>query len=218
MSESPIELAGSGSVPVGAAVFAGPSPRPAAGRRRVGALLGTVAGAALLVAGAAGCSSSSGGGSGTLSQPDKIASLKKSQDQSMAKEILKAAKGHTGGGKLTAVVYQDGSDSSKTVMVYGGVGIPLPSGDTGSQFTSMLGSGTEVGGGVKVGTVADVDAGSAGGNAKCAPILASGGGDSKFVNCAWINGKSALVLTFQSYSADDARTLLPQILTAMTKG
>ena len=124
----------------------------------MGALLGTVAGAALLVAGAAGCSSSSGGGSGSLSQPDKIASLKKSPDQSMAKEILKAAKGHTGDSKLTAVVYQDGSDSSKTVMIYGGVGIPLPSGDTDSQFKSMLGSGTEVGGGVKVGTVADVDA------------------------------------------------------------
>ena len=184
----------------------------------MGALLGTVAGAVLLVAGAAGCSSSSGGGSGALSKPDKIASLKKSPDQSMAKEILKAAKGHTGGGKLTAVVYQDSSDSGKTVMVYGGVGIPLPSGDTDSQFKSMLGSGTEAGGGVKVGTVAEVDAGSAGGSAKCAPILASGGGDSKFVNCAWINGKSALVLTFQSYSADDARTLLPQILTAMTKG
>jgi hypothetical protein len=26
------------------------------------------------------------------------------------------------------------------------------------------------------------------------------------------------VLTFQSYSADDAQTLVPQILTAMTKG
>ena len=218
MSESPIELAGSGSVPVGTAVFAGPSSRPAAGRRRAGALLGTVAGAALLVAGAAGCSSSSGGGSGTLSKPDTIASLKKSPDQSMAKEILKAAKGQTGSGKLTAVVYQDSSNSSKTVMVYGGVGLPLPSGDTDAQFKSMLGSGTEVGGGVKVGTVADVDPGSAGGTAKCAPILASGGGDSKFVNCAWINGKSALVLSFQRYSADDAQTLVPQILAAMTKG
>jgi len=183
----------------------------------VGALLGTVAAAALLVAAAAGCSSSSGGGSGALSQPDKIASLKKSPDQSMAKALLKAAKGQTGGSKLTAVVYQDSSDSSKTVMVYGGVGIPLPSGDTDAQFKSMLGSGTEVGGGVHVGTTADVDAGSAGGNAKCAPILASGGGP-KFVNCAWINGKSALVLTFQSYSAGDAQTLVPQILTAMTKG
>jgi hypothetical protein len=58
----------------------------------------------------------------------------------------------------------------------------------------------------------------AGGNAKCAPILASGGSSSKFVNCAWINGKSALVLSFQSYSADDAQTLVPQILTAMTTG
>jgi hypothetical protein len=182
----------------------------------VGALLGTVAGAALLVAGAAGCSSSSGG-SGSLSQPDTIASLKKSPDQSMAKEILKAAKGQTGAGKLTAVVYQDSSNSGKTVMIYGGVGIPLPDGDTDSQFKSMLGSGTATDGGVKVGTVADVDAGSAGGNAKCAPILASGGGP-KFVNCAWINGKSALVLTFQSYSAGDAQTLVPQILTAMTKG
>jgi hypothetical protein len=184
----------------------------------VGALLGTVAGAALLVAGAAGCSSSSGGGSGSLSQPDKIASLKKSPDQTMAKELLKSAKGQAGAGKLTAVIYRDSSDSGKTVMIYGGVGIPLPSGDTDSQFKSMLGSGTEVGGGVKVGTVADVDAGSAGGNAKCAPILASGGGDSKFVNCAWINGKSALVLSFQSYSADDAQSLVPQILTAMTSG
>ena len=116
------------------------------------------------------------------------------------------------------MVYQDSSNSSKTVMIYGGVGVPLPDGGSDSQFKSMLGSGTEVGGGVKVGTVADVDAGSAGGNAKCAPILASGGGDSKFVNCAWINGKSALVLTFQSYSAGDAQTLVPQILTAMTKG
>jgi len=184
----------------------------------VGALLGTVAGAALLVAGAAGCSSSSGGGSGSLSQPDTIASLKKSPDQSMAKEILKAAKGHAGDGKVTAVVYQDSSNSSKTVMIYGGVGIPLPDGDSDSQFKSMLGSGTATDGGVKVGSVADVDSGSAGGSAKCAPILASGGGDSKFVNCAWINGKSALVLTFQSYSADDAHTLVPQILTAMTKG
>jgi len=184
----------------------------------VGALLGTVAGAALLVAGAAGCSSSSGGGSGSLSQPDTIASLKKSPDQSMAKEILKAAKGHAGDGKVTAVVYQDSSNSSKTVMIYGGVGIPLPDGDSDSQFKSMLGSGTATDGGVKVGSVADVDAGSAGGSAKCAPILASGGGDSKFVNCAWINGKSALVLTFQSYSAGDAQTLVPQILTAMTKG
>ena len=186
----------------------------------MGALLGTVAGAALLVAGAAGCSSSSssGGGSGALSQPDKIASLKKSPDQTMAKELLKSAKGHTGAGKLTAVIYRDSSDSSKTVMIYGGVGIPLPSGDSDSQFKDMLGSGTLVGGGVKVGTVADVDAGDAGGNAKCAPILSSGGGDSKFVNCAWINGKSALVLSFQSYSADDAQSLVPQILTAMTNG
>jgi hypothetical protein len=75
----------------------------------------------------------------------------------------------------------------------------------------LAGSGSAAGGGVKVGTVANVDAGSAGGSARCAPILASAGGDSKFVNCAWINGKSALVLTFQSYSADDARTLVPQI-------
>ena len=180
-----------------------------------------MAGAALLVAGAAGCSSSSssasGGGSGKLSQPDTIASLKKSPDQTMAKELLKQAKGQAKGGTLTAVIYQDSSNSSKTVMIYGGVGIPLPSGDSAAQFKDMLGSGTEVGGGVKLGSVADVDAGGAGGKAQCAPILASSG-TSKFVNCAWINGKSALVLSFQKFSADDAQSLVPQILTAMTKG
>jgi hypothetical protein len=190
-----------------------------AGRRRVGTLLGTVAGAALLAAGIAACGgSSSSGGSGKISQPDTIASLKKSPDQTMAEGLLKQAKTDEKGAKLTAVIYQDSSEAAKKVFIYGGVGIKMPSGDTKEQFKDMLGSGTAVGAGVKLGSVADVDAGDAGGKAQCAPIKASGGGDSKFVNCAWINGKSALVLSFTSFSADDAQSLVPQILTAMTQG
>jgi hypothetical protein len=202
LPKSPTGLAPSGSV-----------------RRRAGTLLGTVAGAALLAVAATACSSSSSasGGPGKLSQPDTIASLKKSPDQSMAKEIVKAASGQKGADKLTAVVYQDSSDSGKTVMIYGGVGIPLPSGDADAQFKDMLGSGTETGGSAKLGTVATVDAGSAGGKAECAPIQGLSGG-AKFVNCAWINDKTALVMTFQSYAAADAQALVPQILTAMTKG
>ena len=185
----------------------------------MGTLLGTVAGAALLVAGAAGCGgSSSSGGSGKISQPDTIASLKKSPDQTMAQGLLKQAKSDEKDGTLTAVIYQDSSESAKKVFIYGGVGIQMPSGSSEEQFKDMLGSGTATDSGVKLGSVADVDAGDAGGKAQCAPIKSSGGGDSKYVNCAWINGKSALVLSFTSFSADDAQSLVPQILTAMTQG
>ena len=182
----------------------------------MGALLGTVAGAALLVAGAAGCSSSSGGGSGSLSQPDTIASLKKSPDQSMAKEILKAAKGQTGAGKLTAVVYQDSSNSSKTVMIYGGENLPVPAGPPAKQIKVMLKSGTRVGIGTKLGHELPVPAGSAGGVAKCAPLI-SPGSTLKFVTCGWVHGKSVLVMSFGGFDAKSAKSLVPQIIAAVVK-
>jgi hypothetical protein len=58
-----------------------------------------------------------------------------------------------------------------------------------------------------------VDAGSAGGVAKCAPVPSSDG--SKFVNCGWINGRDALVMSFDGFSQARAKALVPQIISAM---
>jgi hypothetical protein len=204
-------------------------PRPAG--RRASAVLG-VAAVALLAAGAAGCSSggkaapaatgsaaatghasqpASNKATGSLSTPDQIASLQKAADQTVAKKLLKQIKVAAGNAKLAAVSYEDSAHKSRTVLIYGGVGIPVPPGNPGAQLKSMLKSGTQTG--VKVGQAATVDAGSAGGMAQCAPVPSSGG--SKFVNCGWINGKDALVMSFDGFSKHKAQALVPQIIAAM---
>jgi hypothetical protein len=205
-------------------------PRPAA--RRASAVLG-VAAVALLAAGAAGCSSggkaapAAAGGSaaatgqasqpashkvtGSVSTPDQIASLQKAADQTVAKKLLKQIKVGAGNAKVAAVSYEDSAHKSRTVLIYGGVGIPVPPGSPGAQLKAMLRTGTKTG--AKVGHAATVDAGSAGGMAQCAPVPSAGG--STFVNCGWINGKDALVMSFDGFSKHTAQALVPQIIAAM---
>lgn len=204
--------------------------RPGPAGRRARALPG-VAAVALLAVGAAGCS---GGGStpaasgssapagqasqpasskvtGSISTPGQIASLQKAADQSEAKKLLKQIKSAAGNAKLAAVSYEDAAHKSRTVLIYGGLGIPVPPGSPASQLKSMLRTGTEAG--AKIGHAAKVDAGSAGGTAKCAPVPSSDG--SKFVNCGWINGKDALVMSFDGFSKARAKALVPRIISAM---
>jgi hypothetical protein len=195
-----------------------------------GAVLGAAA-VALLAVGAAGCSSggttaapaaaSSAAGqasqpaghpvTGSVSTPNQIASLQKAADQTEAKALLKQIKAAGGNAKLAAVSYEDSAHKSKTVLIYGGVGIPVPPGNPAAQLKSMLRTGTQAG--AKLGHVATVDAGSAGGAAQCVPIPSPDG--STFVNCGWINGKDALVMSFNGFSKARARALVPQIISAM---
>jgi hypothetical protein len=197
-----------------------------------GAVLGAAA-VALLAVGAAGCSSggttaapaatgsaaATGQASqpashqvtGSVSTPNQIASLQKAADQTEAKALLKQIKAAGGNAKLAAVSYEDSAHKSKTVLIYGGVGIPVPPGNPAAQLKSMLRTGTQAG--AKLGHVATVDAGSAGGAAQCVPIPSPDG--STFVNCGWINGKDALVMSFNGFSKARAKALVPQIISAM---
>jgi len=200
---------------------------------RAGVLIGSLAGLALLVVGAASCSSSSdtgttspqpsaavsvgapspatsaAGAAGAVKMPDQIASLKKSSDQTTAQSLLKQIQSAPGGAQLIAVSYEDSTDKTHTVLIYGGTG-PLPPGDPDSQLLAMLGSGTASG--VKLGDMSRVDPGPAGGTAKCAPIP---GNDKTVINCGWIKGKTALVMSFSAFDQATAQSLVPKIVGAM---
>jgi hypothetical protein len=173
-------------------------------------LAATVAGVALLAA-ATGCSSS-GGAAGApkgIQIPARIASLEKSADQSTAKFVLSTMKGPMRK-KVHAVTYQDGSDSSRKVFVYGGTGLPVPPGSPSSQLKRMVRTGTT--NGVHVGKLDSVDPGSVGGMAECAVVRAT-----KVVNCGWLSGETALVMSFNGFDKGSAQSLVPQILTAMVR-
>jgi hypothetical protein len=209
-------------------------------RNRAGALIGAIAGATLLAAGLAACGgggsspakSSAGGGTSTtggpaaptpattpgpLTEPDQIATLQKSADQTVARDLLHQIQKTAKGAQVSAATYVDSSDKTHTVLVYGGTNLPVPPGSANAQIKDMLGSGTAAGSGVKVGKSIPVKAGAAGGMAKCAPLLNPNGTASRFVTCGWINGKSALVMSFGGFNAKSAKSLVPQIIAAMVK-
>jgi hypothetical protein len=215
------------------------SPSRAASRSRAVSLIGAVAGATLLVAGVAACgggsspakstagsgSSSSGGTSsvpapattpGPLSEPDQIATLQKAADQSVATDLLHSMQATAKGAQISAVTYVDSSDKAHTVLIYGGENLPVPAGPPAKQIKVMLTSGTRVGIGTKLGHELPVPAGSAGGVAKCAPLI-NPGSTLKFVTCGWVHGKSVLVMSFGGFDAKSAKSLVPQIIAAMVK-
>ena len=208
-------------------------------RNRAGALIGAIAGATLLAAGLAACggggsspaksssgSTSTSGGvaaptpattPGPLTEPDQIANLQKAADQSVARDLLHQIQKTAAGAQLSAATYVDSSNKTHTVLIYGGTNLPVPAGTAAKQIKDMLGSGARAGSGVKVGKAIPVKAGSAGGMAKCAPLLNPGGSTTRFVTCGWIHGKSALVMSFGGFNARSAKTLVPQIIAAMVK-
>jgi len=215
------------------------SPSRAASRSRAVSLIGAVAGATLLVAGVAACgggsspakstagsgSSSSGGTSsvptpattpGPLTEPDTIATLQKAADQSVATDLLHSMQTTAKGADISAVTYVDSSNKSQTVLIYGGENLPVPAGPPAKQIKVMLKSGTHVGIGTKLGRELTVAPGSAGGVAKCAPLIHPGS-NLKFVTCGWVHGKSALVMSFGGFDAKSAKSLVPQIIAAMVK-
>jgi hypothetical protein len=230
VSESLPELPSqSGSVP----------PRPA-GRSRAASLIGAVAGAALLVAGVAACgggsspaksssgsSSNSGGSSvptpattpGPLSEPDQIATLQKAADQSVTNDLLRSMQATAKGAQISAVTYVDSSNKTRTVLIYGGDNMPVPAGAPARKIKAVLKSGVRVGVGVgsRLGHELPVPAGSAGGMARCAPLITPGAA-LKSVTCGWIHGNSVLVMSFGGFDAKSAKLLVPQIIAAVEQG
>lgn len=188
------------------------------GLRQLGGLAAASAGLALL---AAGCSSSGSShptpdrppGQAAAPQgiqiPARIGPLQKASDQSTAKFLLSGMTG-TVRKKIRAVSYQDSADKSRTVLVYGGTGLPVPPGAPEKQLKQMLRTGTA--NGTKIGSPTSADSGPAGGTAECAQV-----GTTKNVNCGWISGNTALVMAFQGYDSSTAQSLVPQILAAMVQ-
>jgi hypothetical protein len=109
---------------------------------------------------------------------------------------------------LRAVNYAAGGDILHSVTITGGPGLPIPS-DGPTDKVARLFSQWDVGSaGSKL---TGVSSGSAGGTAECTPY------DTKFkhLDCGWVSGKVALVLSFTGYNTAKAGTLVPQILSAM---
>jgi hypothetical protein len=177
-----------------------------------------VAGLALVAAGAVGCSSSGSGGDAKpggaavpagIQVPAKIGTLQKGPDD--------GAKAFKGDGipdsvtrNLHAVSYMENGDIAHTVVVTGGVGLPVPSDGPADKIKRLFSEWA-------VGSFGDratkVTAGSAGGSAECAFDAAY----PKDLTCGWINGKIALVLSFSGFEQGHARSLVPQILAAMVR-
>ena len=192
--------------------------RPRAGRSRAGGLAAAAAVISLLAAGAAGCSSSSSGNgkpggtaaAGTaptgIQVPAKIGSLAKGaedpngfKDSGLPKSVTK---------NLHTVSYAVGGDSLRSVLITGGLGLPVPT-DGPSDKIKRLFSEWDVGSaGAKL---TSVPAGPVGGLAECAPYDTA----YKEIDCGWVGGKVALTLGFTGIAKDKARALVPQILSAM---
>ena len=183
------------------------SQQPVGNRRRfasgwVGDLAVATVGVTLLAA-AAGCSSNGSAAAKGIHFPSKIASLKKSADQSRAKDILGGLHG-AARKQIRAIAYQDASDSSRKVVVYGGAGVPVPPGDPAAQLRQLLTNDGKASG------FTSVSPGSIGGKAECVAVS-----QVKLINCGWISGKAVLVMSFQGFDNNSAKSLVPQMLSAM---
>jgi len=198
---------------------AGASPR--AGRIRAGGL--AAAAIFLLAVGAVGCSSGSSGhpasgGSAVagapaagvatgITVPAKIGSLTRGANGPMdptgsglPKSVLK---------NLHGVVYAaDGGDSRHSVTITGGPGLPIPSDGPTDKIARLFSEWDMGSAGTKLASVAP---GTAGGTAECTAYNAT----YKQLDCGWVSGKVALVLSFEGFNTARARTLVPQILSAM---
>lgn len=204
--------------------LAQPSPegtgRRPAGRYRPGRVAATALGLALLTA-AAGCGGSGGGdqksgGDSTAAAaaptgiivPKKIDTLTKqaedpkfgTPDDGIPASVRK---------NLHSVQYADPSDSSKYVLIQGGLGLPVPAG-SGDVVRRLFSEWAVSADQSKTVSVAP---GSVGGSAGCAPSAAS----PDYLECGWVGGKVAITMSFSGFSKAAAKALVPKILDAMVQ-
>ena len=194
------------------------------GRRRSQLVTCAIAGAALMIAAAAGCASDNSSGAASPSRPDAavgataasasaqgpsavvlhlpdaIGPLTKASNQTLAQGLIDGAKGSSGTAQIQAVSYEDRSDKSRTVLLYGASG-EVPSGSPNEQIDVLLKAKAEA--------ATTVDPGAVGGASKCAKMPGNG-----VYNCAWVKDKTALIMSFQSYTSNAAQALVPTILAA----
>lgn len=146
----------------------------------------------------------------TLRLPDKIGPLTKSADQSLAQSLLSGAKDPSGATQNQAASYEDRSNKSHTVLVYGGTG-NVPAGSPDEQVDALLNAFTTDA--AKADKPTKVSAGKVGGTSKCAKGPAAHGP----YNCVWVKGRTAVLMSFQNYSPNAAQALVATILAATVR-
>jgi hypothetical protein len=139
--------------------------------------------------------------------PARIASLRELDDQG-SRSSLFASLPRPVRKNLHTVLYLDGGDSSRTVVVSGGMGLPVPSSPGSADKVRRLFSEWAMGViGRRTTTVAT---GSAGGSAEC-------GTTGRNIDCGWVSGKAALTIGFVGIPRRRAEALVPRILSAMVR-
>jgi hypothetical protein len=176
----------------------------------------------LLATAAAGCSSGGGSSNSSSGQksgdaaataapikiPGKIGPLTKllvnskefDSDDDIPKSVRK---------NLRSVSYADPpGDFAHAVTIRGGPELPIPA-EGPPDVVQRLFSRWDVS--AVAAKARKVSAGSVGGVAECAPASVTG----LNLECGWVSGKMALVISFSGLAKDKAEALVPQILDAM---
>lgn len=138
--------------------------------------------------------------------PASIGSLQLIDDQGSKGSLYTSLPGSVRK-NLHMALYGDGGGSSRTVVVSGGMGFPVPPGGSADKVRRLFSKWA-------MGTIGrratSVATGSAGGSAECASTGAN-------LSCGWVSGKAALTISFVGIPQRQARALVPRILTAIVR-
>jgi hypothetical protein len=148
-------------------------------------------------------------GPASLSMPTTIGTLTKASDQSTA-DTLRTQLSSSGISNPYAIAYQDKSQSSRRVVVWGGTGSDF-AGDDQVRRDAFFRSGNAEFTGETVSNRAPVPTGAARGSAECETVT----GNSSLAFCVWVGNDALLGLIFQGYSRSDSDALAATVLSAV---
>jgi hypothetical protein len=148
----------------------------------------------------------------SFNAPDRIGTLRKSSDQSLATS-LKSGMSGAGLEDPFAVAYSDSTSPGRLAVAFGGTGSAFGQGNAQAQIDAFFTTlGSSIAGKAKVGTPTDVDPGAVGGSAQCAPISGTGVTESM---CAWATDNALLGFIFSGLSTSATADRMRQMLQAI---
>jgi hypothetical protein len=150
-----------------------------------------------------------------LVAPDRIGPLQKTADQSRATTMLDQMS-NAGIEHPFSVGYEDTANKSRLAIAWGGTGRIFAVGGPQQQLDEFFNSAGKSLSGGTVGARQNVNPGSAGGSAQCAPVTGLG---VAMALCAWSGGDGLLGVIISGLTADRAGARMHDMLQAIvTKG
>jgi hypothetical protein len=150
-----------------------------------------------------------------LVAPDRIGALRKMADQSQANSMLNQMSG-AGIDHPFSVGYEDSANKARLAIAWGGTGRIFAVGGPQQQLDEFFSSAGKSLSGGTVGARQNVNPGSAGGTAQCAPVTGLG---VAMALCAWSGGDGLLGVIISGLTADRAGARMHDMLQAIvTKG